>query len=184
MMKLNKLSLKKFLSLSSQEKENIVFILENGLRENKVLRVGKKEFYPVDIWRISYSEMIFMKDNIESDNFIDCINIVYNTTEYIIERANIFNVFCVFEYIKSRMKDIKRLEEQEFNNDEDKDDQRAGIDIFNKYGYYNELRSLTGGDRTKDKFYLDMPYIDVFMELTYKSNLIKFEKKLSEIKNK
>ena len=184
MKNIHKITLEKFIKLSAQDKEIVNFVLEDALKENYILRIGKRQIYPCDLWRVSYADMIFLKDNINDNGFIDCINIVYGTTLYQIYKANIYNVFAVLKYITKKLQEIIDLEKQEFESQQDKDEEKAGINMFDRYGYYNELRSLTGGDRTKDKFYLDMPYIDIFMELTYKSKLIKFEKKLSEIKNK
>lgn len=184
MKNLSKITLEKYLKLSDEDKEVIDFTIQEGLIEHKNLIVKNKVYEPIDLWKLRYGDIIYIKNNFETDNFLECLKIIYNIEQYNLEKTTIFNLFSCYEFQMNKLKEMIDTEKEQLDSETDPDEESAGIADFEKYGFYNEIRSLTGGDKTKESFYKSLPYIEVFMELTYKSNLIKFEKKLSEIKNK
>ena len=182
--KLDKITLNKYLHLQDEEKEVVDFIIQEGIKENENLVMKGSVFKPFDMWNISYNNMIFIKENLQGENFLDCIKLMYGIGDYHLEKATVFNIFSVYQYLINKLQEIIQIENDQIDNEKDPDEENAGIGMFEKYGFYNEIRSLTDGDKTKEDYYLNLPYIDVFLELTYKSNLIKFSNKLQEIKNK
>ena len=184
MINLSKISLSKYLKLSDEDKEIIDFTISEGLIEREDIIIKKRVYKPISLWNLRYEDVIFIKDNIESDNFLECLKVIYQITQYQIEKASVFNIFSAYQYQIKQLSEMISIENEELNSETDPDENAAGIDMFEKYGFYNEIRSLTGGDKTKENFYKNLPYIEIFMELTYKSNLIKFEKKLNDIKDK
>lgn len=63
------------------------------------------------------------------------------------------------------------------------EEEDAGINIFDKYGFFNILYALTKGDVSKYNQFLELPADDIFMTLSYEKDKRKYEKKLREIYN-
>ena len=182
MRQLHKIKLKHYYKLNKQDQDSVDLILKEGLKENDVLRIGRKSYKPQSLWNISYSQMLYLKDNLHNEYFIDCIAIVYGVHSYHLNESLIYNLIAVYKSIIESLNKVLDIEKTQFDNKTEPDEEKAGIKNFNKYGSYNELRSLTGGDRKQDEFWLNLPYKDVFIELSYKNDLIKFEKELSKAK--
>ncbi len=72
---------------------------------------------------------------------------------------------------------IKLTEGNEITEEEEE----AGIEIFEKYGYFKTLHSLAGGDVTKYETILQTECETIFMTLLFEKDKRKYEKNLREI---
>jgi len=78
-------------------------------------------------------------------------------------------------YIIKEIESIVSVEEIELAYASTEDDDNAGIGNFEGLGIYLQIRSLTGGDVTKNKAVLEMPYEDCFLELVTRKRIYDFE---------
>lgn len=72
---------------------------------------------------------------------------------------------------------FKRLNEKEVTGEEES----AGIEVFDKYGFFNTVYSLADGDVTMFDKVLETPAETIFMTLMYEKDKRKFERNLKRI---
>jgi hypothetical protein len=72
---------------------------------------------------------------------------------------------------------FKKLNEKETTPEEES----AGIEIFEKYGFFNTVYSLANGDVTMFDKVLETPAETIFMTLMYEKDKRKFERVLKQI---
>lgn len=72
---------------------------------------------------------------------------------------------------------FKKLSEYEH----DPEELEAGVEIFDKYGFFSTLHSLADGDITKYELILETEADTVFMTLLYNKDKREYEERLKEI---
>jgi hypothetical protein len=72
---------------------------------------------------------------------------------------------------------FKRLNEKELTDLEES----AGIEVFDKYGFFNTVYALANGDVLKFDQILETPAETIFMTLMFEKDKRKFEKNLKNI---
>ena len=78
----------------------------------------------------------------------------------------------IFKFIKFVVKSIERIDELEkaLAYEPDANEERAGIEMFNQFGYFITIDRLAGGDPLKHEAIGQLPYSQVFAKL--KLNLV------------
>jgi hypothetical protein len=171
---------KDFQKLSKEKQEDVLYITENFLKSNRVIRLGRHKVEPKfsSLWDIKYSEMIQLKGLIENTEYEKVIELLYNLDIQDISSLSLFNALSAYKYVVEEMKAIVKAEEEKLSSKPTQKEISAGIENFQEFGEYNTIRMLTGGDKSKEKFYLDLPYSEVFLEICYISTQNQYQKKL------
>lgn len=171
---------KNFNTLSKPERDHVLYITENFLKSNPIIRIGKTEFIPYtdDFWTITLNEMITLKTFIENQDFIEVLKMVYELDVDDINKLNVFNCFSAYKFVVDEIKAIQKIEEERLGSKPNAKAVAAGIENFSEYGHYNTIRRLTKGDKTKESYYLNLPFNEIFIELCYQSTEYNYQKKL------
>ena len=84
---------------------------------------------------------------------------------------------CQFKnYLIREIELINKIEAIELGYEKTEIDEAAGIEKFNIFGYYPQLRELANCDITKIESIEKMKYIDCFVELSYRKRQFDFER--------
>ncbi|MFC5046310.1 hypothetical protein ACFSTE_13265 [Aquimarina hainanensis] len=153
-------TLRQYEKLDTEVKEVVDDIVRNSLKNNNVLRIGKKRIAPKkdSLWLFSWSDIIEISVLIEEANLIEILKIVYNVGSWEVRRASVFNCFAVYKWISESLKNIAEAEENELGGELSAKEKEAGVEKLERYGHRVRLRNLTNGDWTKSEYYLSLPY--------------------------
>lgn len=92
---------------------------------------------------------------------------------------------CQFKnYLIREIELINKIEAIELGYEKTDIDEAAGIDRFNIFGYYPQLRELANGDITKIESIEKMKYNDCFVELSYRKRQFDFERARNKLLEK
>jgi len=176
--------IKNFAKLEKSKQDDVLYITENFLKPNKELRVASTTLFPKvdDLWALKFSDMINLKDLVENKEFENVIKLMYEVDDHDIKGLSLFNALSTYKYIVQELKEIVKAEEIKLSNEPTQKEINAGIDDFQEFGQYNTLRMLTGGDKTKEKHWLELPYSEVFLELCYLVAQSNYQKRLYKTK--
>lgn len=95
---------------------------------------------------------------------------------------NIHECFQTFLYICKSIEEINEAEKNGLGGEASVKEIKAGIDRFNKYGVYTQIRKLCNNDFLKKEEVLKAKYNDCFIELLYQKDLAEFKEDYSRIK--
>lgn len=87
-------------------------------------------------------------------------------------------------YIKSEIERINEIEIELLGHVATSEERQAGIESFNKFGNYAQLRTLAGNDITKIKEIEKMKYTECLLELSYQKVQADFQDRYYEVKFK
>jgi hypothetical protein len=163
----NRPTVEDYATLENEVKEFVDEVIKDSIKPNKTLRVKKKEVQPKeeDFWQLTWSDMIELREEIKDMNMIEAIQVVYNIDKDEFLSLDIFNAFAVYKWITDQLKTIGEIEAQELRYEPTAEERSAGVDELNEFGYALTLKSLTKGDKTKDSYYLNLTYAEIFREL-------------------
>ncbi len=74
------------------------------------------------------------------------------------------NVFRFLKFVINSIEGVNKLE-QKLAYEPDADEERAGIEMFNEFGYFVTIDRLAGGDPLKHEAVGQLPYSQVFAKL-------------------
>lgn len=135
--------------------------------------------------KLKHIEMI--KQNIDSGEDKDLIEIVAKvqkcTKEEILD-FTIIDFFGLLNSIREQLKVIVKAEENALTpSDVDfKFEAVGGSERLAKFGIFNTLEHLSNGDATKYKYFLNLPYSEIFTILLMRKTTSEIQKEMKEIK--
>ena len=96
---------------------------------------------------------------------------------------DLFQFFSFFNYCKEEIERVNIMEENALGYTPTTDEERAGIDRFNKFGYVLAIDSLAKGNVLKWNEVKNIPYEDAFMKLMIDKTRNDFDKDLFKVQN-
>lgn len=162
------------------QQEVVKYVVDNFLKKNKVLRCDDKQHLPAhsDIWLYKWKDIISMRESIKEYNIVEALQLFYKVEQKNILSAPLLNAISCYNYLVDQLLIISSAEKKKLSKEPTVKEKNAGIDEFEIYGEYNSIRLMTGGDKTKEPYYLNLPYQEIFMELSYKILLGRYNQKI------
>jgi len=147
-------------------------------------RETKREIFNM---KLKHVEMI--KQTIDSGNDADLIAIVAKVqkcNEEEVLEMKIIDFFGIVGSIRKQMKVIVTAEENGLtpSHTDFKWEAVNGSERMSKFGIYNTLESLSGGDALKYKAYMNMSYSEVFTILLMRKTASDLQREMNQIKTK
>lgn len=159
-----------FLSMPEVERENYNFVFRNsdllkpidniGLLNFNDLSFGLVKDLQSDVAKgMTYAEVIkyFTKLSNKSENWL-------------LNECSIIDFLQTKQYLVQEILKISDFEASMLGGSVTKEAAKAGVSRFDKYQWFNQIYSLTGGDITKHQAVLDMKYSDAFLYLCYQKD--------------
>lgn len=97
---------------------------------------------------------------------------------------NILEFVQINNYIKKQVEFINTIEENGLISPVDADAEQAGVDRFNKFGYWIQIDKLAGGDPLKYDKVKSLTYMDCFTKLKYEVEKDDYLSTLRKIKTR
>lgn len=97
------------------------------------------------------------------------------------EKETLLKLCQAKAYIITEIERINEIEKIVFSHESTPEEEEAGMELFDDLGVYLQIRSLTGGDITKNELVRSMKYEDAFIELVTQKRLSEYQKRLNEI---
>ena len=182
MKKIKLITVLEYAALSKNDKAIYDMVLETISPVGKSIRVKhSKHFTKVaprheDLWDFSFADIIDIKaaaGKKGEELTREICRIVYRSW---LDRVCVLDL-PVFNWILHDLSELIETEKAELDYEPSEEEKAAGIDDLNRFGYIPIIKSLTGGDMTKEKEILEKPYHEIFTELAY-------QKTMSEIKTR
>ncbi|WP_228853258.1 hypothetical protein [Aegicerativicinus sediminis] len=162
-----KLRIKDYPFLDDQTREYVDYIIQNSLRANPILRVGRKKVKPkqMDFWKLSWSDIILLRVYV-GDKDIKAVNeLVYGTSEKDFLKLQLLNSSACYKWVVDQLNHIAEIEKQELGDSVNNDLKEAGIDRLNEFGYSATLDELAKGNLLIYDQWLELPYMKIFRKL-------------------
>lgn len=165
------------LSALSTASEELIFALKYSkrTRPRDVYNIGKltgRTFYEVkELQRLLYDE----------NGFTQAIKFVLDLSGK--KDPEIFEFFAFFNYCKAEIERITEMESNALAYTPTTDEERAGIDRFNKFGYLTAIDSLAGGNVLKWAEIRNIEYETAFTKLMIDKEKSEFDKALFKIQS-
>lgn len=183
MIELEDISLKEYLEL--EEKDDYDF----------AIKYSKSIFNkPLDVFGIGdMTELTFgiikdiQYDVLEGMNWIKFLEYLQTLTKINLKKLvnyKLTTICRVKSYIYEEIKRINEIETELLGYTPDSDEKSAGIDSFNQFGTYGQLRKLANEDITKLEDVKKIKYSICLMELYYQKTENEFQTQLMKIKSK
>lgn len=168
--------------LKGEDKAIVDSIIADNLKSNPVLRVGKDEVPPKNIsfWFLKWNDVINLQNHLSKNNFMEACKLVYNVSDKDILKTSMFNFFASYKWIQERIIEIVNAQNNDLSREPTPQEKKAGIEDLAQFEHYATLHNLTGGDDTKNEFYLDQEYWKIHRTL----KLNKVKSTISEKLNK
>lgn len=153
-----------------------------ALRENPVLRVGKRALRPKeeDFWQLRWSDLIELRQLWKKGDRIGMVKLIYGVSDRQMARVRLINYLAVYKWVFARLLEIAKKEEQELGGDPSAAEKAAGIEDLKRFGEAIALDELAGRDLLKHKKLLEKPYAVIFRKLCMDKCRSLIEKKLIE----
>lgn len=147
------------------------FITELEVKENPVLRIksllGYKKFQPKynELWDLKWIDLIELRYDLESQDLQSVIKKIYDISDRELLQVSIINFKACLKWITNQLESIANTEVENLKYETSPEELEAGVEELQKYDYYVTLDGLTGGDATKEDYYLNKPYSFIFRKL-------------------
>lgn len=142
-----------------------------------------------EVYHMTLKQVEMIKENIDSGNDVDLIEIVsevQNCTKEEVLDFDIISFFGLINSIRKQLEIIIDAEERALTPSEVniKWELVQGSEKMAKFGIYNTLEALSGGDALKYKEYMKMSYSEIFTILYMRKTAYELQKQMNEIKDK
>ena len=137
--------------------------------------------------KLKHVEKIKQTINSDEDNdLIVIVSKVQKITEEAVFDLPIIEFFGIVSSIRGQMKVITAAEENGLTSSHTdfKWESVNGSERMAKFGIYNTLESLSGGDALKYKYYMNMNYYEIFTILLMRKTAADLQREMSLIKTK
>lgn len=177
-MKFKKITFDQFLSLEAEEMELYKAIgLSINPRSWNVSEVLNWDFITV-----KKIQDMFNKPR----TYQDIIEIIQMLTGYDVNKIMLkfwFDVFAFHNFVAAQIERVNELEEK-LSYEPDVDQEKAGIEQYNQFGYFTTVDRLADGDVTKYDEVGAMDYATIYTKLLLNKLDAEYNKRLIEIKNR
>ena len=142
-----------------------------------------------EIFHMKLKHVELIKDTINSGNDNDLVKIVSKvqkcTKEKVVDLP-IIKFFGILNSIKEQLKVIIKAEENSLtpNGVDMKYEIVEGAKRMSRFGIYNTLESLSGGDALKYKAYMNTSYSEIFTILLMRKTASDIQREMETIKTK
>lgn len=142
-----------------------------------------------EIYHMKLKHVEMIKNTIDSGEDTDLIEIVSKvqkcTKEDVLD-IPIIEFFSLLNSIRKQLKVILTAEDNALSPSEInvKWEMVEGTERMSKFGIYNTLESLSGGDALKYKQYMNMSYSEVFTILLMRKTAADIQREMNKIKTK
>jgi len=141
------------------------------------------------VFEMKLKHVEYIKQTLEGGNEVDLIKIVAKVqkcTEEQVFDFDIIKFFRIISSIKEQISLITKAEENSLTPSEMnvKWEIVNGPERMSRFGIYNTLESISGGDATKYKHYMNMQYSEVFTILLMRKTANDLQHEMSLIKDK
>ena len=163
-------------SKDEEEKEKLLFAVRYSrkAKPRDVFGFGditKKTFYEVKefqrLFSLSYDAAVTAVIDWLHDNKV--------------KDPDAFDFFAFYNYIKSEVEKVNKIEEK-LAYSPSVDEDIAGIDRFNQFGYFGQVLSICERFGWSLEYVKDLPYNTAFTILLYYKEQADFNKKITDIK--
>jgi hypothetical protein len=103
-------------------------------------------------------------------------------TDSIVKRS-LFDLQRARIYIRDEIEKINTLERTQLGHTSDSDEERAGIDVFNKFRSFIQFDKLAQGDIRRFKEIEEIPYDICFTKLLLDAEKYEFDKRLNKVRS-
>ena len=158
--------------------DELIFALKysNKTKPRDVYNIGrltKRSFYDVkELQRLLY----------DPDGFYKSIKFVLDLIN--VKNPDLFEFFAFFNYCKLEIEKVTEMETNGLSYNPSADEERAGIDRFNKFGYLTAIDSLAGGDVLKWPEIRNMEYEAAFSKLMLDKERSDFDRELFRVQSR
>jgi hypothetical protein len=135
---------------------------------------------PNDIGELSFEKKINVTDAIANNDIIETIRIYSNVD---VSNHNCYDVFGNYKFIVSQVEEIVKKESELLKSTVTFEQQRAGIDEFDKLGHFNTIDMIAEKYTYTHSEVEQLPYNLVFLILLKSNISAKFEQRYSKIIN-
>jgi hypothetical protein len=142
-----------------------------------------------EIFHMKLKHVEMIKENIDSGNDEDLLKIVAKVQK--LERSEVVKMkiiefFGILNSIREQLKVIVAAEENSLTPSQIdfKWEAVQGSERMAKFGIYNTLESLSGGDALKYKKYMNMNYSEIFTVLYMRKTTADLRQEMEQIKSK
>lgn len=142
-----------------------------------------------EVFHMTLRDVEFIKNSIDSGEdrvLIEIISKVQKCTEEEVLDLPIINFFGLLNSVRKQLKVILTAEENALTPSEVNVKWEAveGTQRMSRFGIYNTLESLSGGDALKYKLYMKMSYSEVFTILFMRKTASDLQREMNSIKLK
>jgi hypothetical protein len=142
-----------------------------------------------EVYHMKLKDVEFIKNSIDSGEDLDLIEIVgrvQNCTKDEVLDIVIIEFFRILNSIREQLKVIVMAEENALTPSEVnmKWEIVEGSKRMSKFGIYNTLESLSGGDALKYEAYMNMTYSEIFTILLMRKTASDIQREMNNIKTK
>jgi hypothetical protein len=169
---------------------NITYGQYLDLEDKSEIDFAIKYMLPKDYFNVGdFTELKFglikdiMFDVSKGLSFETFIDYFEKITTVKLKDAKVLELFGFHKYLISEIERIAKIENNGLSYSPTDEEIRAGIDIFEKYSYYPQLRSIAIAFYMTIDEVRELKYSHCFTELMYQHDMAYFNRRLNEIFN-
>ncbi|WP_379963986.1 hypothetical protein [Epilithonimonas sp. UC225_85] len=171
---------KEYSTLPLEQREILNELLESATAN---IHLEKRKPIQEDFWFLTWKQIEELRSDIGENNIDDVLNLVYSLEENEIGEIILVNVISSYKWVIEQLESIAETEKYEMEEAaKDPKAEKAGVDRFRKYEFYNSLHVLSEGKIWKEDEVLQYPYWQVFRNLNMRNDKANYEKAYSELK--
>lgn len=180
-MRLNNIPFSEFLQLNEVDS----YIYSYSFNFGHTLRKPVNRFYFKPITDYTFGQVKDCQQMFESEvKFSDIpklLAIFHHTEDYYMQ-VGVVQVLQHFAYVKESIEQIAEVERQTLVRKLSDKEIKAGLERFEQFGVYPQLRAIAQAFNQTIKFARELPYNDGFLELYYQKTLAEYEADYSKVK--
>lgn len=161
------IKIKDYGSITGESKELVDYTIKFSLRENPILRRGRKNLKPkeFDFWRLLWNDIVLLRHYLDIKDVKAVHKLVYGITDKDFLNLNLMNCSACYKWVASKINEINEIEKAELGHQTTAEENGAGVERLNEFGYSVALYQFRGTDISKDKGLLNTQYAKIFKEL-------------------
>ncbi len=182
-MEIKDISLRDYLNLPDEERKLYDFYMKFSLTMNRPIdnyNIGDITKQPFGIVKDIQYDML--NEGLMWYNYIDYLNKMTNRKTYYLSES-IISLCQQKKYIINEIERLTEIENQLLQYTPTDAEIRAGIEKFNPFGVYLQMRSIAIKLNMKISEVREMKYEDALVELTLQKTIIDFEEAYNKIIN-
>lgn len=137
-----------------------------------------------EVFKMRFVDVNNLKEFLGRNETIKAVMLVLDKPRSEVINMRVTTFFPILNNIVKQVEGILKAEERGLSSDvvDFKWEAVRGSERLAKYGYYNTLDDLSGGDITKWEEIRQLPYNEVFLKLLLNKDKAQLEREMSEIK--